>query len=178
MTALFHSVRSERGGDLYFAGPCGDALNTIMSLSDALGCSDADSCLASGLFLASAARAVVFLEALLGNSVKCECRNGALHARGGKTPGAVGAAPAGKCFVLNPDYASIHWLGPVFGFRRKDGLPRETRGRNTYDNSSAERSPCPRRRQSPTKSRRGKVTKVLHPVWQQDINASASCPTP
>jgi len=65
-----------------------------------------------------------------------------------------------------------------FEFRRKDGLPRETRGRNTQDNSSAERSPCPRRRQSPTKSRRGKVTKVLHPVWQQDINASTSCATP
>jgi len=59
-----------------------------------------------------------------------------------------------------------------FGFRRKDGLPPETRGRNTHDNSSAERSPCPRLRQSPTKSRRRKVTKVLHPVWQQDINAS------
>jgi len=59
-----------------------------------------------------------------------------------------------------------------FGFRRKDGLPPETRGRNTHDNSSAERSPCPRRRQSRTKSRRGKVTKVLHPVWQLDINAS------
>src|SRR5437016_12621520 len=59
-----------------------------------------------------------------------------------------------------------------FGFRRKDRLPPETRGRNTHDNSSAERSPCPRRRQSPTKSLRGKVTKVLHPVWQQDINAN------
>src|ERR1700745_1609154 len=59
-----------------------------------------------------------------------------------------------------------------FGFRRKDGLPPETRGRNTHDNSSAERSPCPRRRQSRTKSRRGKVTKVLHPIWQQEINAS------
>jgi len=82
----------------------------------------------------------VLLEARLGNAVKCERRNGTLQARGGKTPGAVGAAPAGKCFVLNPDYASIHWLGPGFGFRRKDGLPRETRGRNTYDNSSAERS--------------------------------------
>src|ERR1700746_3672557 len=60
-----------------------------------------------------------------------------------------------------------------FGFRRKDRLPPETRGRNTHDNSSAERSPCPRRRQSRTKSWRGKVTKVLHPVWQQDINASS-----
>jgi len=67
---------------------------------------------------------------------------------------------------------------PSCEFRRKDGLPRETRGRNTHDHSSAERSPCPRRRQSPTKSRRGKVTKVLHPVWQQDINASTSCATP
>ena len=63
---------------------------------------------------------------------------------------------------------------PSCGFRRKDGLPRETRGRNTHDNSSVERSPCPRRRQSPTKSRRGKVTKVLHPVWQQDFHASTS----
>jgi len=38
----------------------------------------ADWCLASGLFLASAARAVVLLEALLGNTVKCERHNGAL----------------------------------------------------------------------------------------------------
>jgi hypothetical protein len=76
----------------------------------------ADRYLASGLFLVSAARAVVLLEALLGNAVTCERRNGALQARGGKTPGAVGAAPAGTCFVLNPDYASIHWLCVVLDF--------------------------------------------------------------
>ena len=39
--------------------------------------------LTSGLFLVSAARAVVLVEALLGNAVKCERRNGALQARGG-----------------------------------------------------------------------------------------------
>ena len=44
----------------------------------------ADWYLASGLFLVSAARAVVLLEALLGNAVKCERRNGALQARGVK----------------------------------------------------------------------------------------------
>jgi hypothetical protein len=77
---------------------------------------EADSRLESGSFLASAARAVVLLEALLGNAVKCERRNGALQARGGKTPGAVGAAPAGKCFVLNPDYVSTHWLCAVLDF--------------------------------------------------------------
>ena len=98
----------------------------------------ADWCLASGLFLVSAARAVVLVEALLGNAVKCERRNGALQARGGKTPGAVGAAPAGKCFVLNPDYASIHWLWVVLDFdgrmdfrrRRGAGIHMTTRARN------------------------------------------------
>jgi len=146
-------------------------LHRAKPLNDAAGFSR-QLVLTSGLFLVFAARAVVLVEALLGNAVKCERRNGALQARGGKTPAAVGAAPAGKCFVLNPDYVSIHWLCRSFGFRRKDGLPPETRGRNTHDNSSAERSPCPRRRQSRTKSRRGKVTKVLHPIWQQEINAS------
>jgi len=78
------------------------------------------------------------VEALLGNAVKCERRNSALQARGGKTPGAVGAAPAGKCFVLNPDYASIHWLCVVLDFdgrmdfrrRRGAGIHMTTRARN------------------------------------------------
>ena len=98
----------------------------------------ADWCLASALFLVSAARAVVLVEALLGNAVKCERRNGALQTRGGKTPGAVGAAPAGKCFVLNPDYASIHWLCADLDFdgrmdfrrRRGAGIHMTTRARN------------------------------------------------
>jgi len=79
---------------------------------------------------------VVLLEALLGNAVKREGRNGALQARGSKTPGAVGAAPAGKCFVLNPDYASIHRRCPVLDFdgrmdfrgRRRAGIHELERG--------------------------------------------------
>lgn len=73
-----------------------------MSLKTARRRSVANWCLASGLFLASAARAVVLLEALLGNAVKCERRHGALQARGGKTPGAVGAAPSGKGILPEP----------------------------------------------------------------------------
>jgi hypothetical protein len=80
----------------------------------------------------------VLVEALLGNAVKCERRNGALQAWGGKTPGAVGAAPAGKCFVLNPDYVSIHSLCAVLDFdgrmdfrrRRGAGIHMTTRARN------------------------------------------------
>jgi hypothetical protein len=112
-------------------------LHRAKPLNDAAGFSR-QLVLTSGLFLVSAARAVVLLEALLGNAVKCERRHGALQARGGKTPGAVGAAPAGKCFVLNPDYASIHWLCVVLDFdgridfrrRRGAGIHITTRARN------------------------------------------------
>ena len=114
------------------------------------------------------------LQPLLGNAVKCECRNGALRRGAVKPQVQWEQHQASECFILNPDYASLHLVVPSCGFRRKDGLPREMRGRNTHDNSSVERSPCPRRRQSSTKSRRGKVTKVLHPVCQQDINAGTN----
>ena len=112
-------------------------LHRAKPLNDAAGFSR-QLVLTSGLFLVFAARAVVLVEALLGNAVKCERRNGALQARGGKTPSAVGAAPAGECFVLNPDYVSIHWLCPVVNFdgrmdfrgRRGAGIHMTTRARN------------------------------------------------
>ena len=86
----------------------------------------------------SADLAGVFLEGFLREAVEGEGGDSAFEMRGGDTPGAVGAAPAGKCFVLNPDYASIHWLCVVLDFdgrmdfrgRRGAGIHMTTRARN------------------------------------------------
>ena len=55
-----------------------------------------------------AVRAVVFLKALLRNTVKCERGDGRIQARGDEAPQAVRATPAGEILVLGPDHTSTH----------------------------------------------------------------------
>jgi hypothetical protein len=52
--------------------------------------------------------AVVFLEILLGNSVKGERGNRTFKERSSHTPGAAGAAPAAEVVAVDSDQAFVH----------------------------------------------------------------------
>ncbi len=59
--------------------------------------------------LVGAVGAIVFLERFLGKTVEGERGHGAFEMRGADTPGAVGATPACKSFILCPNHASRHY---------------------------------------------------------------------
>src|SRR6266849_6008839 len=58
--------------------------------------------------LVGAVGAIVLLKGLLREAVEGECGCGAFETRGGDTPGAMGAAPAGEVIPLDPDQAFVH----------------------------------------------------------------------
>ena len=65
-----------------------------------------------GCFGIRAGGAVVFLEFLLRNAVKCERGDCALQARDNDAPLAIGAAPAGEFVILDPYHPSLQQCFP------------------------------------------------------------------
>jgi hypothetical protein len=58
--------------------------------------------------IARVAAALVVFKSFLRNAVEGEGRHGAVQARRGEVPLAVGTAPSGETFILDPDHASCH----------------------------------------------------------------------
>ena len=63
-----------------------------------------------------AVRTRVLLECPLREAVESEGGDGAFEMRGGDTPGAVGAAPAGEVVAFDPDQTFMHTALPFYLF--------------------------------------------------------------